>query len=123
MAENENEMQKLIDEVEVEGYKIRPWGIVQISRLSGSLERIFFGLSSRGVTLESATKDISKIIFAVLPEIPAIISETLNIPIAEVDKIPQSKIMPLVLAIINGNMVYLKNWYTPAKAAITEVTA
>ena len=24
MAENENEMQKLIDEVEVDGYKIRP---------------------------------------------------------------------------------------------------
>jgi hypothetical protein len=116
-----DDLKTLIDEVDVCGYKVRPWGIVQIAALAPAFERIVNKMKTRGVKLpdilngirDKTFVGIDGIIFSVLPEAPEIIAKTLKIDLAEVEKIPQSSVMPIVLTILNQNILYLKNWLGP----------
>ena len=117
-----SEIDKLLDYEEVAGYKIKPWGIVSLSELSPCFERILIALKGRGVTAEDAVSNIDKILFAILPEAPKLLSITLKLTIEEVDKISLDKVSMLIMAIVRINLAYLKNLLPLMTAAITEVT-
>lgn len=106
-------LETLLNEVEVAGRKIRPWSIVDLSKLSPVFERIFISLKLRGVTLETSMESIDKIIFSVLPEAPAILSATLKVSVDEIEKIPNDEAMEIIIVIIRINTAYLKNWFAP----------
>jgi hypothetical protein len=125
MDEARNDVQGLIDEIEVDGLKLRPWGICDLAKLSPALERVVKGLKSRGVTMAAVRdkKQLDEIIFVLLPELPELLSVSLKLPMEEVEKLPNERALKLALVIVRMNVEYLKNWLGPATAAIKSVTA
>jgi hypothetical protein len=109
--EIKNEMEVVAEQpVEIAGYKILPWGIQQISRLSPAMKRIYMRMQEDEITLTDMAKDLPKLVFAILPESTMILRETLKITDEEVDKIPQDQLLNMIATIINANTTYLKNW-------------
>jgi hypothetical protein len=125
MDEKKDEVQTLVDEVEVDGFKVRPWGICDLARLSPTLERVVKGLKDRKVTMAMLKdkKQLDEVIFAVLPELPDLLAISLKLPISEIEKLPNEKALKLALVIVKLNVEYLKNWLGPATAAIKSVMA
>lgn len=109
-----DDVTKVLDYIEVEGFKVRPWGITALAKLSPHLEKVITELRSRGVTLKGVKEgDIGGVIFSVLPSCPDILAITLEIPLEEVGKLSAERSMKVLLAIATTNMDYLKNWLGP----------
>lgn len=127
MAEEKkgSETETLLDYVEVGGYKIRPWGLVALQKLSPHLERIIIGMQTRGISIKDVKdgKGIEKVVFSILPECADVVAITLNATLEEVDKIPPDKVPVIILTILKVNMNYLKNLSGPIMARIKEVAA
>lgn len=130
-----DEAATLIDEVDVAGYKVKAWSIDKISKLSGNMERIYFGLKERGVSfvVKDATGNtviapdllskMDKIIFSVLPEASHMIAITLGISIDKTEEIPQDKAVQILIVMLTQNVAYLKNWLGLPVATIKSIIA
>lgn len=128
MSEVDNgmgETETLLDYVEVEGFKIKPWGIIELSELSPHLEKIMKNLQERGLTLEGAKTGVGldRIVFSVLPEMPAILEVTLAITREELKKIPTDKVLKIVFAVFQINIEYLKNLLGPIQSMTKKILA
>jgi hypothetical protein len=124
MSEEEKKVDEtalLLDGIEVAGYKVKPWGICDLAKLSPSFERIYFSMKERKIELGSLSGNIDKVIFAILPEAPHILAITLKVSIDEIEKLSPEKVMPLMFSIINMNMAYLKNWLSPLTAMVKQI--
>jgi hypothetical protein len=118
------ETETLLDYVEVGGYKIKPWGIVELSELSPHLEKVFKNLKERGVTLEGSKEGvgIDRVIFSFLPVAADILTVTLRITRAELEKIPVDKLPVIMLTIVKVNLAYLKNWLGLVQGTVKKIT-
>ena len=114
------EMERLVEEQEICGWKIRPWGITALAKLSPTFEAIYRGMKERGVSLKTMGENKEGIIFSLLPHAPAIIAVSLGIRESEIDeKVSPGDVMPIVLTIIRLNIEYLKNWSAPLTATVS----
>jgi len=119
------ETETLLDYVEAGGYKVKPWGITELAELSPHLERVMKNLQERGITLEGAKTGVGfeRIIFSVLPEMPAILEVTLAVSREELKKIPNDKMFEIVFAIFQINIAYLKNLLGPIQNMTKKILA
>lgn len=117
-----DEATKVLDFVEVDGLKIKPWGIGALAKLSPHLENIMRELKKRGVSLKDVRdgKGLEGIVFSILPECPDMLSISLGVPKEEVDGYPTEKALRLIFTVVKLNMDYLKNWLGPLAATIRE---
>jgi hypothetical protein len=123
--EKKDDIEAVLDFAEVAGFKIRPWGLLALKRLSPHLERVILGLQARGLSFDEVKsgKGIEKLLFSVLPECADIVGITLGISLEEVDKIPAKDVPVILLTIARLNMEYLKNWQGPIMAKAKEAVA
>jgi hypothetical protein len=119
------ETETLLDYVEVAGFKVKPWTIVQLAELSPYIEKIMNGLKERGITLEGLKTGVGldRVLFAVLPEAPRILEITLRISKEELEKISFEKVPAIVLTILQLNIEYLKNSLSPIQGMIKKILA
>jgi hypothetical protein len=113
----------LVSEIEVYGYKIKPWGIATLSRLSPTLEAIVTDLKKRNVTLKTAEADIAGVIFSILPYAVDIVAVSLKISKEEVENIPAEQSPVILFTIISQNLEYLKNWFSPINLMVKKVVS
>jgi len=116
---DKNEMETLFPEVEVEGYKIKPWCLGELALLSSSFQRLIKSFETEGITLDNFGDDMTKIVFCLLSEAPHILAVTLKESPDIVNAFDLKRAQLLVLTIINQNVDYLKNLFglgmTPKK--------
>jgi len=119
------ETETLLDYVEAGGYKVKPWGIIELAELSPHLEKVMKNLQERGLTLEGAKTGVGfeRIIFSVLPEMPAILEGTLGVNREELKKIPTEKVFEIIFAIFQINIAYLKNLLGPIQNMTKKILA
>jgi hypothetical protein len=106
---------------EIAGYTVKPWGLMQIAALTPTFEKIAQNLKARGITftaLKAAVESkeltgLDGILFALAPELPAIVCLSLGIKPDELNKITADNQMAIIYTIIVINLAYLKNWLSP----------
>jgi len=122
-----SEITTLIDEQDIGGYKVRPWGIVQLAKLSPVFERVTGKLKSEGITFKDLTDKegmkLDSLIFILLPEVPSIFSITLNLTEEEVGKIPPQLTIAMLMTMLMQNMETLKNSFGLISVMIKQMTA
>jgi hypothetical protein len=129
----EDEVKVMLDNLEVEGFKIKAWGLVQLAQLSPCFERITNRLSERKISLVGLrdgeeiaawlAKNSKDLIFSILPEMPELLVAALGITLEEVDKIPPTKAFTIVMAIANVNLTHLKNLQGPVQEIAKEIVS
>ncbi len=108
MAEK-NEMRILFPEEEVEGVKLRPWGLGQSVDLAPTIEKVVGEIQSRGIGLNQIEEKIDQLIFAIFPHVVEIIRVTTGLDEKEIRSWPMIKGTLIFLVIVNQNLVHLKN--------------
>jgi hypothetical protein len=140
MAPGKADDQILFPEVEVEGYKVRPWtlaqsvalaptlgALVEIARTAGLGEILLKfmdllgpGKGDTGEAFAKAEQEIVKALPGLLPKLlphaPKILSVSLAITEEEAGAFDLKKATTLLLAIVVGNIDYLKNSFGPVTA-------
>jgi len=111
--------------VEVDGYKVEPWGLGEIEKLVPVFARVYAEMRGKGITIDSATKEENLIpmILALLPEVKTVLCVTLNEKPETVEKFKVDQVIRLVLTIVNQNVGYLKNSFGPLSAVVKDLTA
>jgi len=122
MPEKEKtETEVLFPEVDVEGYRIRPWSFGQFAKLMPVFRSIMIDVKKAGLILgdiEGKTEqDVEKDAVEMVPEImelaapyaPVIIAITLGVSENEVESWDMVKGTTILLTIITQNVDYLKN--------------
>jgi len=112
----------LFPEQVIEGYKVRPWSLGTMEELAPCLERITITLLEKGVTLDNLEKEISKVVFSILPEVSTVLSVTLKEKVEGMKELPLSSVIALLLVIVTQNISYLKNSLSPMQSLIKEMT-
>ena len=106
---------------EIAGYTVKPWGLMEIAALTPTFEKIAQSLKARGISfaaLKTAVESkeltgLDGVLFAIAPELPAIVCLSLSIKPDELKAITADNQMAIVYAIIVINLAYLKNWLSP----------
>lgn len=98
----------LINAPIIEGYKIQEWTIAQFSELYPYLKGAVEKLQSDGATIDNIDKylgeDFPKLLEAILPILPQILSISLSLTKEEADNISAAKASILGTAILKRNM-------------------
>jgi len=112
----------LFPEMDVEGFKVKPWSLGTMEELTPCLERVTITFINKGITLENIEKEVPKVILSILPEVSTILSITLKEDIAKVKELPLNSVIALLLTITTQNVAYLKNSFGPMKSLIKSLT-
>ena len=121
MAEKKPKDKVLFSDIEIEGYKIKPWSLGKMEELSPCFERIGMEFIKRGLKIANVEKEIPQIIFTILPQVSIIISITLNEDIEKVKEFDIGKATTIIIAIARLNMEFLKNVSSPVMGAISQI--
>ena len=121
--------------VEVDGYKVEPWGLGEIEKLVPVFARVYaemhkipFAVDKDGkkeTLIDHLMKEENLIpmILALLPEVKTVLCVTLNEKPETVEKFKVDQVIRLVLTIVNQNVGYLKNSFGPLSAVVKDLTA
>jgi hypothetical protein len=116
-------LDKLIEETEVCGHKIKPWTLGQISELIPTFERVALKMKEQGVTLNTLEKNADKLIFAILPDLPFVLSVTLKITMADAKLLDIADASKITVVIMMKNIDYLKNLLSPVAETMKEIVS
>lgn len=107
----------LFPEIEVKGYKIKPWVFGELVDLSPILSKIVKAIHAEGIkSLDCLVERMIELIPLMLPFAPEIIAKTLHIEEQEIRTWPIDKATVILLTIINQNLGYLKNCFGLVKS-------
>lgn len=97
--------------VKVEGFEIKPWSFGQTIDLMPVWERVATRLQESGLKLNKlrTSEGVAKLVKAILPEAPAVLSVTLGVTEEEVRGWDLQKASVIVLTVVNLNLDHLKN--------------
>ena len=105
-----SEIDILFPEIEVEGYKIRPWTFGQLVDMSPIFRAIMAEAIKDGITFENIDKSVPSLVMIALPYAPDVISKTLEIDREEVRGWRElNKATVVLLTIITQNLEHIKN--------------
>ena len=111
MAEDEkDDMEVLFPEREIHGYKIKPWTFGESVAIMPELLAVVSLAKKQGINLENLEERWDEVIRIALPVIPVIVQKTLKVPMPEIDAWPPDKGIDIVMAIVDANKGYLKNF-------------
>jgi hypothetical protein len=107
----ENEIEKLLEEQEILGYKVKPWTLGQVAELSPVFEQIVRKAESNKMSLLNLfdEENLQKGILLIAQFIPDILACSLKIKKQEVENFDIVKSTIILVKIISLNAEYLKN--------------
>lgn len=119
MAKTKKKKEKILfTDIKVEGYTVKPFSLGVTNQLAPSLEVIGTKLLEKGVTINNLDTEIPKVIFTILPELPAVFNVLLDEKIEVINEFHISKVLSITLVIMTQNLEYLKNSLGPLKQII-----
>ena len=118
-SKNKTDVEILFPEIEVDGYKIKPWTLGKLIKINPHLERIFTKLEEKGIKLSIDTIDtyLRDIYFAAVPEIVSILAISLEKSIEDLEDLAIPTAIKLIYAIYKQNEESVKNVLVLLQAA------
>src|SRR3989304_6514278 len=127
--EEKPEIQVLFPEIEVEGYKVRPWSLGQVVDLTPTFEMLAIEFKRRKISLESLEKIeksksmegmIGELVFAFLPQVVRLLSISLREEEKIVREFPINKSGSLIVAVVSQNLSNIKNSFGLGKSILSK---
>jgi hypothetical protein len=107
--------------VTVGPYEVRPWTLKRFALVYPAVQAMIRKLVAAGLTFENLEEFISgsllEVLPELLPEIPALLAATLEIPLDEAEGLDWTLATALTLAIFVQNLEPLKNFSSLIRAA------
>lgn len=123
VSDNKSDIEVLCPDIEVEGYRLRPWGLKQTVTLIPIFHSLKRDMEEKKITFEKFVNlksgDILDFALMFSPFVIDILSITLGVPKEEVESFDLEKTVVLLLGIIDQNIVHLKNSFGLVTKKIT----
>jgi len=106
-----SEEEILFPEIEIDGFKIRPWTLGKLKRVNPCLERILGKLENKGIklTLDNIENNLWDLYIAAIDEIITILSISLDVEEEKLEDIPIPQAIRLIFLVYKQNEDSIKN--------------